>query len=164
MFLFRKNKVTHENKTTDRIAAKAVKAITTVQTKFAITMSKIFIKTPVKKIKGFLIVFCLLNGGLSIYLVYTALSDPETNQSITVTPIKTLKHFDKAGDENVSTETIVDERTYSEVVRFKNYMDSLQQYKSKIYDSIMQTRPGLMDSGQMLIRLYNSQKNKAYEK
>ena len=74
-------------------------------------------------------------------------------------PALVPKHFDKTGDE-VIPEAYVDEETFYKMQGFKKYMDSLKQNKSKQYDSIMQARPGLMDSVQVLEEIYYSQKQK----
>ena len=54
----------------------------------------------------------------------------------------------------------VAERDYQSIASFKHYMDSLNKSLNGKYqyDSILQARPGLMDSVQVLEQLYLSQK------
>lgn len=70
------------------------------------------------------------------------------------------KHFNKTGDEELAPEAYVDEETWLQIKQFRNYMDSLKQKARNEYDSILQARPGLMDSVQMLEQIYLSQKQK----
>lgn len=58
------------------------------------------------------------------------------------------------------TEILVDEDTWQKIQVFKQYMDSLRLSESKKYDSIILSRPGLMDSIAMVEELYYSQKSK----
>ena len=70
------------------------------------------------------------------------------------------KHFDKTGDETVMPDATVDEQTYLQIQDFRKYMDSLKLNRTNEYDSILQARPGLMDSVQVLEQIYLSQKQK----
>ena len=70
------------------------------------------------------------------------------------------KHFNKTGDETVIPEATVDEQTYLQIQDFRKYMDSLKLNRANEYDSILQARPGLIDSVQALEQIYYSQKQK----
>ncbi len=113
-----------------------------------------------KKLKALLILFCLSAGGDSIYLTVNAITGPEKQQkSFKVDQVDVPKHFDETGDE-IMTDAYVDEETFYKIQGFKKYMDSLKQNKGNQYDSILQARPGLMDSVQVLEEIYYSQKQK----
>ncbi len=163
--LFKKQKNKEENNDnrssmSDKVAGKMAGAGIRVQRTFAEGMNKIFRNMNAKKLKGFLILFCICAGGYSIYLTVNAITGPEEKQkSFKVDQVDVPKHFDKTGDE-IMTEAFVDEETFDKIQGFKKYMGSLKQNKSKQYDSILQARPGLMDSVQVLEEIYYSQKQK----
>ncbi len=48
----------------------------------------------------------------------------------------------------------IDSQTLSSISQFRYYLDSLKKFQSLEYDSILQARPGLMDSMQMLEQFY----------
>ena len=165
MWLFKKRKESAKDaiksSMSDKVAGKIAHVGIRVQTKFAISMNKLFSNMPVKKLNVFLIVFCLSCGGYSIYLIANAIFSSDKKQSsFKVDQVNVPKHFDKTGDEINQSENYIDEDTYKQLQEFKRYMDSLQTNKSKLYDSIMIARPGLMDSVLVLEQIYNSQKLK----
>jgi hypothetical protein len=144
----------------DKVAGKIAGACIRAQRKFANGMNKMFKNMNNRNLKAFLILFCLCGGGYSIYLTASAITGSEkTQKNLKVDQVDVPKHFDKTGDE-VIPEAYVDEETFYKMQGFKKYMDSLKQNKSKQYDSIMQGRPGLMDSVQVLEERYYSQKQK----
>lgn len=165
MWLFKKQKNKGECNTnspsvSDKVAGKIAGAGILIQRTFAEGMNKIFRNMNNKKLKVFLILFCLCAGGYSIYLTINAITGPERKQkSFKVDQVDVPKHFDKTGDE-IMPESYVDEETFYKIQGFKKYMDSLKQNKSMQYDSILQARPGLMDSVQVLEELYYSHKQK----
>lgn len=151
------DKVTVSDKVAGKIAAAGIK----LQQLFAEKMSRLFMKTDFKRLKIILILFCICAGGYSIYLIAKSVISPDRKQnSFEVQQMDVPKHFDKTGDENLIPEAYVDEETYQQVKQFRNYMDSLKQKRRNEYDSILQARPGLMDSVQMLEQIYLSQKQK----
>lgn len=151
------DKVTVSDKVAGKIAAAGIK----LQQLFAEKMNKLFMKTDFKRLKIILIIFCIGAGGYSIYLIANSVISPDRKQnSFEVQKMDIPRHFDKTGDENLIPEAYVDEETYQQVKQFRNYMDSLKQKRRNEYDSILQARPGLMDSVQMLEQIYLSQKQK----
>ncbi len=151
------DKVTVSDKVAEKIVAAGIK----LQKLFAEKMNRIFMKTDFKRLKIILIIFCIGAGGYSIYLIVNSVISPDRKQnSFDVQQMDVPKHFDKTGDENLIPEAYVDEEIYQQVKQFRNYMDSLKQKRRNEYDSILQARPGLMDSVQMLEQIYLSQKQK----
>src|SRR5258705_3388057 len=147
--MFRKNinKEQKGNPLQDKVAKGFAVFFIKLQTKFAIVMNKLFSNMPAKKLNAVLIVFCLGCGGYSIYLIANAIFSSDKKQSsFKVDQVDVPKHFDKTGDEIIQTESFVDEETHRQLQEFKQYMDSLKTNKNKRYDSIMNVRPGLMDS------------------
>lgn len=150
-------KVTVSDKVAGKIAGLGIK----LQQLFAEKMNRVFMNTDFKRLKIILIIFCLGAGGYSIYLIANSVISPDRKQnSFEVQQMDVPKHLDKAGDENLIPEAYVDEETWQQVRQFRNYMDSLKQKRRNEYDSILQARPGLMDSVQMLEQIYLSQKQK----
>jgi hypothetical protein len=162
MWLFRKKKkkVT-ENGISDKVAGKIAGFGIAVQTKFATIMNKVFEKMNYKRLKIWLIIFCITCGGYSIFLLANAIISPATNQhSIKIDPVKIPKHYDNTGDEILPQDNSVDEQTFKSIQALKKYMDSLKQSGSEEYDSILAARPYLMDTVLMLEQIYYSQKQK----
>lgn len=164
MWLFKKQKNKEDKEVnssmSDKVAGKIAGAGIRLQRKFAEGMNKIFKDMTTKKLKSFLILFCLFGGGYSIYLTANAITGSgKTQKTLKVDQVDVPKHFDESGDE-IMPEAYVDEETFNKMQEFKQYMDSLQQSGNKLYDTIMQARPHLMDSVQVLEEIYYSQKQK----
>lgn len=162
MWLFKKRKEEDNSKQTisDKVAGKIARVGIKLQTVFSNRMNKLFQNINHQKLKKGLVVFVLLAGGYSIYLVIEAVNKPSHKSSFKIDQIDVPKHFNKTGDEIIAEEALVDEETYNNIQGFKKYMDSLKQYHAKQYDSICIVRPGLIDSVQMLEQIYHSQKVK----
>lgn len=165
MWLFKKKKkeLQSEEKTTmsDKVAGKTAGVGIKAQRLFAERMNKLFMKTDYKRLKLILIFFCVSAGGYSIYLIANSVFSPERKQqSFEIQQMDIPKHFNKTGDETLMPEATIDEQTYLQIQDFRKYMDSLKLNRTKEYDSILQARPGLMDSVQVLEQIYLSQKQK----
>ena len=131
---------------TDKAAGTIGDAMLTLQDKFAGFMNKTFAVMPVNKLKIVVIVFGLLGGGCSLYLVANAVFT-KPKSSIKIDRIDVPGNFDETGDK--LNELIVDEQTYRQIQAFK---------KSSFYDSTIRARPGLQDSIKLLESIYHSQK------
>lgn len=105
-----------------------------------------------------LLVFVLLTGGYSIYLIGKSFSGNQTNL-FSITPIKTPSHFSQSGDEARKTNAIISKPEYERIHRFIEYMDSLEHSATgkRLYDSIVTDHPKLMDSIQFIENMYQSQ-------
>ncbi|MBC6489603.1 hypothetical protein ACFSQD_04680 [Flavihumibacter stibioxidans] len=165
MWLFKKKKkeLLSEEKTTisDKVAGKIAGVGIKAQRLFAERMNKLFMKTDYKRLKLILIFFCVSAGGYSIYLIANSVFSPERNQkAFEIQQMDIPKHFNKTGDETVMPEATIDEQTYLQIQDFRKHMDSLKLNRTTEYDSILQARPGLMDSVQVLEQIYLSQKQK----
>jgi hypothetical protein len=145
----------------DSIGTRLGNVIAKLQTAFAERMNVAAAKIPTGKLKRNLAFFCLLSGGFSLYLAMNGMlgSSPATNV-ITIDNASVPKHFDKSGDEINEVQNIVDEDLYSQVKTFRSYVDSLQMNDKTVYDSIMLSRPGLMDSIRAIEEIYLSQQIK----
>lgn len=163
MWLFKKKKVQSDDKTTvsDKVAGKIAGVGIKAQQLFAEKMNRIFMKTDFKRLKLLLIFFCVSAGGYSLYLIANSVFSPERKQkALEIQQMDIPKHFNKTGDETIMPEATVDEQTHLQIQDFRKYMDSLKLNRTNEYDSILQARPGLMDSVQVLEQIYLSQKQK----
>lgn len=165
MWSFKKKKkeVQSDDKTTvsDKVAGKIAGVGIKAQQLFAEKMNRIFMKTDFKRLKLLLIFFCVSAGGYSIYLIVNSVFSPERKQkALEIQQMDIPKHFNKSGDETIMPEATIDEQTYLQIQDFRKYMDSLKLNSTNEYDSILQARPGLMDSVQVLEQIYLSQKQK----
>lgn len=163
MFKKKKKEVQSDDKTTvsDKVAGKIAGVGIKAQQLFAEKMNRIFMKTDFKRLKLLLIFFCVSAGGYSIYLIVNSVFSPERKQKVLeIQQMDIPKHFNKSGDETIIPEATIDEQTYLQIQDFRKYMDSLKLNRTNEYDSILQARPGLMDSVQVLEQIYLSQKQK----
>lgn len=165
MWLFRKRKkeTLSDGKLSvlDNVAGKIAGVGIKAQRLFADKMNKLFMNTDFKRLKLILIGFCFCAGGYSLYLIINSvISHDKKQKAFEVQQVDVPKHLNKSGDECVVVEPMVDEVTWQQIKDFRHYMDSLKQNKKVEYDSILQARPGLMDSVQMLEQIYLSQKQK----
>src|SRR5207249_3540479 len=151
MFRRKINKELRENPVKDKVAKGIAGFIIKVQTKFADVMNRNFSGISTRRMKIFLFFFCLVSGGLSLYYIANAVfSHDKRNSSFKIDHVEVPKHYDKTADELTQPQIIVDEETMQNIRAFKQYMDTLKINAGKQYDSIMITRPGLMDSITML--------------
>ncbi len=163
MWLFKKQKKKAEagNGVSDKVAGKIAKAGIAVQNKFAKGMDKLFAGMNTRRLKLYLIIFCICCGGYSIYLFTDAIVSPDAkSKALQIDKASIPKHFEDTGDDIMATDNTVDEETFHQIQQFKKYLDSLKQSKSYLYDSIITARPFLMDTVLMLEQIYYSQKQK----
>lgn len=138
MFGRKKNKEPKENPLQDKVAGKIAGSMLRMQTLFAMKMNKI------KDLKLFLVLFCLVSGGLSIYFFVDALvSTPK--QTFKVDPIRMPQHFDKTGNEVI--DHVLPADIYEQIQDYKKYMDSTGQL----------IRQGMLDSMRILEEIYLQQ-------
>lgn len=100
----------------------------------------------------------LLASLYSLYIIASSiLQQPKKGYSIST--IHVPAYTTKTGEEKLSNNHLIPEKEYNKVIRFHQYMDSLNKTAKgkKIADSILQTRPGLMDSTRQLKKLYELQ-------
>jgi hypothetical protein len=164
MWLYKKSKkvkdVAAEETVSDKVANKIAGVGIKLQKLFAESMNKLFMKTDYKRLKLILLLFCITAGGYSVYLIVNSIVSPAKNQKgFEVQQMDVPKHFNKTGDD-IIPDAYIDEETWFQIQHFRKYIDSLKQNNAVKYDSILQSRPGLMDSVQLLEQIYLSQKQK----
>ena len=106
-----------------------------------------------------LIMFCLIGVCSSIYLITVNIFYKKNSSDLLITSIPLPKHVFE-NDEN-RNHVIISETEFKKIENFKNYMDSLSKSTSgqNIKDSILKSRPLLMDSVLQLEKLYQLQEN-----
>ena len=146
--LFKKRK-SKENLLKDEVAMRLAKLLLKVQAKFSKVMGSFIKNFSVKKLKVLLVVFCLLGGGSSIYLIAEAIFKHE-QPALKIEKINIPKYYDQGGD--LLTGKYVEPDGYESLQSFRRYMDSLQEVK----DSIWKVGPESMDSLKLLKEIFNS--------
>jgi hypothetical protein len=163
-FLFRKKNKTKTDgveEVHDRILKQMVNACLRLQTNWALWMSQRTKHLSRTTLRLLLLAFIALAGGYSIYLIGQSFSGKQAN-AISITPIKKPGHVLQAGDAASQPDMIVSKKDYQGIIRFRGYMDSLTRSPAgkAAYDSIILSRPGLLDSIRILEKIYQSQTKK----
>lgn len=163
---YKEESKSEQNSVSERAAQTVVQAFSKIQNGFASVMNKAFEHMAPKKLKVGLVLFCILSGGFSIYLLVFPIMSPLNRQkNIKVDQLNIPKHIKDAGDNKMASDVYVDEATFRRIISFKRYMDSIKTNERAKYDSIILGRPKLMDSVTVLEQLYYLQtQNKKYEK
>jgi predicted PurR-regulated permease PerM len=106
------------------------------------------------------ILFCftVFTGGCSIYIMVNSFS-ANTTKSITITPISKPTNVVPFENETIQQNATITKAEFERIIRFREYMDSLGRSPTgkKLYDSIVQYRPGLLDSLAIVEHYYHSQ-------
>ncbi|MDT0641563.1 hypothetical protein RM553_01845 [Zunongwangia sp. F363] len=107
-----------------------------------------------------LFVFVSLTSSYCIYLGVHAITGKNKGSAFTVIPIQRPEHLTES-EAIASPLPPVSKRDYSRIQKFRLYMDSLARSPTgrNIYDSIIATRPGLMDSVHYIEKQYQTIKN-----
>ena len=102
--------------------------------------------------------FTVFTSGCCIYLIVIGLSG-NTTKSITIIPIVKPTHAIPFDDENMQLNATVSKIELDRIIRFLKYMDSLGRSPTgkTVHDSIVYSRPGLVDSLITLEHYYHSQ-------
>ncbi|TDE52682.1 hypothetical protein [Flavobacterium sp. GT3P67] len=105
-----------------------------------------------------LILFTILTSGSSVYVVIKSLSQSEV-KAIRVIPITKLVNSRQADSKRDLLKGSISSSEFEKIVRFRRYLDSLLRSPTgqKIKDSVIQYRPGLLDSLTIVEKYYQSQ-------
>lgn len=105
-----------------------------------------------------LALFCLFAGGSSTYIAIRAIENP--SGKLRIEKISVPKYaMERDSISAFQSMPVLTEKQYHNIQQFKKYMVSLELTKAgKIkHDSIMKTRPGLMDSIAFIEQVYRQQ-------
>ena len=131
--LFKKRKA-KESVWKDKVAMKVVNLLLKMQVKFSKVMSSLTKTFSVKRLKVLLVIFCLLGGGTSIYLVAEAIFKDKIQPALKIEGIKLPKYY----DQDPETGRIIEPESYKGLQSFRRYMDSLQEVKLR--DSVLKIK------------------------
>ncbi|CAN5397322.1 hypothetical protein BH10BAC2_BH10BAC2_46510 [soil metagenome] len=159
MLLFKKHKSLKQSASQQRISEKIINRWMQTKQKWSLYLQAKTEHFSVQSKKTTLIAFCILFGGLSMYLIINSFTDKNKNNLFSIHPITMPAYTNQAGDEKLNRDKIISKEEYEHIQSFKLYMDSLQSSsKGKaLYDSMMQARPQLMDSIHLVENMYQSQ-------
>ena len=109
-----------------------------------------------KKVKSFLLVFCLFFLSVSILVMYQSLKKDNTDIYF-ICPIRTIPLLKEQ-----RIRPFINEQEFKRIHCFKMYLDSLQMTpKGKLkLDSLLSTRPHLTDTINYLENIYYEQQTK----
>ncbi|MBW8334462.1 MAG: hypothetical protein K0M40_20775 [Prolixibacteraceae bacterium] len=163
-YLFKRRKkteVTKPDEDHDRVLKQIVSACLRLQTGWALWMGKRTQHLSRRTLLLLLVAFIGFAGGYSIYLIGQSFSGIQTN-AFSVTPIKKPGFVRQTGETASPTDMNIDKPDYQRIVRFRGYMDSLTRSPAgkAVYDSILPSRPGLLDSARFIEEIYQSQTKK----
>lgn len=146
-----------ENSAQDRIANGIVYKCIKAQERCATYMQHQTERLSGKIKKLSLVMFFLSSTGYSFFLIVENLKSHK-GKSFSIAPIKVPEYMDKAGDENTKAPAMVSEAEYKRIHHFKLYMDSLAKspFGKRLYDSILFSRFGLMDSIMIIEEMYKA--------
>jgi hypothetical protein len=105
---------------------------------------------------GWLLFYMISTGGFCLYLMAQIFSGEHKIPSFT--PEKKPWEVPASEGQSYNSDATLNEMERERIESFSNYMDSLRQISTgHAYDSIVQARPGLMDSLAIVERYYESQ-------
>lgn len=110
--------------------------------------------------KHTLILFCLLFGGSSILIIVHSLTTK--SKTIKIASISKPAHTNDGGQSMLQTGSIITRQEYNRVIQLETYLLSLRSDSlgKKKYDSIIISRPHIMDSIKLFKKMFLSQNKK----
>lgn len=168
-FLYKRRKKIPESNDraiSDTLAKEIEKGYLFVQGEWAQWMTKKTAKISLTNLLVIWVFFIAFSGGYSMYLIVTGLSGTGTT-NITVTPIAKLLRLSDTDDGIPEENSFISTNEFEKLNHFRIYMDSLARSPAgkKIHDSIVNNRPGLLDSLTVVENYYQSNfKNYNYGK
>ncbi|HLP37770.1 hypothetical protein [Lacibacter sp.] len=147
-----------ESNPTDRMASVIAGSIKRMQEQFVKLMTALFQKIGTRLSKIVFVAVLTATGSYSLYLTGIAFLQP--NKSIQLSKpssIQQPENIKQNESKTVMPLTSVDTITAEKLQAFLLYFDSIKTNQPTQYDSILQSRPGLIDSVRMLTQLYYSQ-------
>ena len=143
MRVFRKHNPQRNAGATDKAAGWISAGIIKVQLQFAKVLGRTSRSWKAKQQWIFLYVICFVFGGLSIFSVIQSF---KTKSLSKVSAIKVPRSIHKESSVRIT------DNEFRQLQNFKRSLDSVSKKK------LLETRPGLMDSVEMVEQLYYSQK------
>jgi hypothetical protein len=147
----KKNEKEHIHPLKDKLAKGIAAFLLSIQSRFAMVMSSRINSLSIKAKRLCLVAFCLGFGGFSIYAFIEAYRGNQ--KPMRPSQVSVPKYYDRTG---VEIREPLTEGNIKRINQFKKYMDSLidSENGQAIYDSILKSRPKLMDSILEVEKLY----------
>lgn len=158
----KKRKDISANHMQDQAAQCIADMIIRKQYQFSCFLSQIIGSLPVGQLKLLIVVFCLVGSGLSFYLFTGAVfSSGKVNDALAIDQVQRPGYFGRTLDVLVQ-QAATRWKEYYHLQQFKSYLDSLQGdvQGKKLYDSILLTRPSLLDSIKLIENILLQQHKK----
>ena len=146
------------NQLRDRTAAGIVQRCTSVQAAWANRMQQKWDKLPGCAKRYWLLLFCMLSTGANLLVVVHSLRITY-GHGLDVIPIRVPAHATSVNKVSVHTQEPTGNDEFRGIEKFRFYLDSLNRSEAgqRLRDSMLHTRPGLMDSIRVLENIYRSQ-------
>lgn len=127
-----------------------------IQDKWAKKMSRLTSNLSRRSLVIYLMLFITTSGSISIYNIYGAFFSKEKSVAIGIISNSTsvvMKPVQVRTNERVLSKV-----EFEKIIRINSYLDSLKQSKEgqKLYDSIKNYRPGLLDSLEFVEKYYKT--------
>lgn len=153
-----KKKIPEASPLQDKMVNGIVGKVTTFQLRWASFMQRSSERFSVRAKKYATVIVVLLSSLYSLYIIASSIIQ-KPKKGYSISKIHVPAYATKTGEEKLSTSNLIPEKEYNKIIRFHQYIDSLNQTikGKKIADSILQKRPGLMDSTLQLKKLYELQ-------
>lgn len=153
-----KQKNIREDISQDKNAKIIVDKFLRLQQQWATFMQQHIERLSIKSKVIVLVFFCLGGAGFSFLLIAKSFMG-NNKTSFRVARIQNAEHIGKSGEEKILATSIVTKQEHEKIQSFRQYMDSLSRSPlgKRTYDSILITRPGLMDSVIVIENIYQSQ-------
>lgn len=135
----------------DKVAGRIAGWMILVQRRWAVMMSKLVSRIPIRKKKWMVILFAGICCSYSLFLIAGSITG-RMHSGFNVQSIQRPKYVVQPGDDSVKV--LLSRPEKLKMQRFVKFMDSLQKTESGkiIYDSIQRYRPGLLDSVLQILR------------
>jgi len=155
--IFKRKVIDATNPLQEKAAGWFVAKILWLQNKWTLFMNRHVNRLSVRSKKLGLMVFVGLSVLVCIGIVTETFTRANKTGTMKIGNIRTGKHSSSTGEVRVPSS--ITQSQYKRIVAFHHYMDSLTTPGPgrKVFDSIMQCRPGLLDSVIILEKLYHSQ-------
>ena len=132
--MYWKKRKIKERPVTDKVAGKIANSIIYAQTKFSNNMNKIVSRMTIQRVRIWLIVFCIISGGLSLYFIVSSVVVKPANP-IKIERVRMPVNLNRSGDEVMEGTMPVD--IYQQIQDYKRYMDSLgEPIRKSLRDSM----------------------------
>ncbi len=154
----RKKKIQEDSPLQDKMVNGIVGKVTSFQLRWASFMQRSSERFSIKAKKYITVITVLFASAYSLYIIASSIIQ-KPKKAYRIATIHIPAYTTETGEEKLFSNNLIPEKEYNKIIRFHQYMDSLNKTTKgkKIADSILQRRPGLLDSTVQLKKLYELQ-------